>query len=155
LRRISIVGAAALVSLLLASIAFARTTTYSGSFGGSGKLSFKLSSKQGQWRLFSLAFTKFPLDCDGGRNTETAALKPSYRPVQPDYPNLRVYAVFTLPNHDKPLSTLVLTGSMDGDGQSASGKMRIHGRKVPTDHPGNGSADRCDSGKVHWTASTG
>ncbi len=154
MRWISIAGATALASLLLASTAFAKTTAYDGSFAGRGKLSFKISEKRHVWRLFSLAFERFPLGCAGGHNTETAALKPSYRPVQADYPMLRVDAVFTLPHHDKPLSTLVLKGTMaDGD-KSASGTMRIHGRKVPTDQPGNGSSDRCNSGKVRWTATS-
>ncbi len=135
MRRISIAGATALTSLLLASTAFASTTAYSGSFAGTGKLSFKISEKRHVWRLFSLAFEKFPLDCAGGHNTETAALKPSYRPVQADYPKLRVDAVFTLRHHRKPLSTLVLKGTVDDSGKSASGTMRIHGRKVPSRPP--------------------
>ncbi len=155
MRRISIAGATALASLLLASTAFASTSTYDGSFGGTGTLSFKISEKRHVWRLFSLAFKKFPLDCAGGHNTETAALRPSYRPVQPEYPMLRVDAVFTLPHHRKPLSTLVLKGTVDDSGELASGTMRIHGRKVPTDHPGGGSSSRCNSGKVHWTATGG
>ena len=155
LRRTSIAGAAILVSLLVAAVAFASTTSYSGSFASSGTLSFKLGHRHGVVRLFSLAFNKFPLDCKGGANSETAALKASYRPVQTDYPKLHVDAVVTLPNHDKPLSTLNLTGTVKNGGKSASGKMRIHGRKVPTDHPGNGSSDRCDSGRVSWFARSG
>ena len=153
-RRISIAGGAIVVSLVVAAVAFASTTVYSGSFASSGSLSFKLSQRHGEVRLFSLAFKKFPLKCQGGPNTETAALKPSYRPLQTNYPKLRVLAIVTLPHHQKPLSTLLLTGMMHHEGKTASGKMRVHGRKVPTDNPAQ-SSDRCDSGKVHWSATSG
>lgn len=153
MRRTLIAAATALAALGLASLALASTTSFNGSFESSGSLSFKVKKTHGTVRLFSLAFQKFPLDCKDGPNTETAALRSSYRPVQENYPRLRVYAVVTLPHHDKPLSTLVLTGSVSDDGKSASGKMRIHGRKVPVDDPPGGSG-RCDSGRIHWTATS-
>lgn len=146
-------AAAAAATLVFAAIAFASTTSYSGKFATKGTLSFKLvQDANGAVRLSSLAFVKFPLSCDGGAKTETAKLDSSFKPLQPDFPNLYVIAAYTKPNHTKPLSTLVLRGKVGSEGASATGTMRIHGRKVPTDPPGSGGSDRCDSGKVHWSA---
>jgi hypothetical protein len=152
-RRISILVAAAAASLALATPAGATTTSYSGTFAPSGTLSFKLLRAQtGAVRLSSLSFEKFPLTCDNGPNTETAALAETFKPLQALFPQLDVVATYTKPHHPRPLSTLVLTGRIQKAGASATGTMRIHGRRVPTDHPGNGSSDRCDSGFVRWSA---
>jgi hypothetical protein len=154
-RRISILVAmvAMVVSMALTGPALASTTNYSGTFSSSGKLSFKLlRNRTSAVRLSSLTFDKFPLTCDGGPNTETAMLDPTYKPIQPRFPELYFLAVYTKPHYAHPLSRLVLTGHVHKTGDKATGVMRIRGRKVPTDDPGNGSSDHCDSGFVRWSA---
>jgi hypothetical protein len=153
-RRISILVAMVVVaSLTLTGPALASTTSYSGTFSSSGKLSFKLlRNRTSAVRLSSLTFDKFPLSCDGGPNTETAMLDPTYKPLQPRFPELYFLAIYTKPHYAHPLSRLVLTGQVHKTGVKATGVMRIRGRKVPTDDPGNGSSDHCDSGFVRWSA---
>jgi hypothetical protein len=154
-RRISILVAMVVMvaSLTLTGPALASTTSYSGTFSSSGKLSFKLlRNRTSAVRLSSLRFAKFPLSCDAGPNTETAMLDPNYEPLQPRFPELYFLAVYTKPHYPHPLSRLVLAGRVHQSGSVATGTMRIRGRKVPTDEPGNGSSDRCDSGFVRWSA---
>jgi hypothetical protein len=140
-------------SMALTGPALASTTNYSGTFSSSGKLGFKLlRNRTSAVRLSSLTFDKFPLTCDGGPNTETAMLDPTYKPLQPRFPELYFLAVYTKPHYAHPLSRLVLTGQVHQAGDKATGVMRIRGRKVPTDDPGNGSSDHCDSGFVRWSA---
>jgi hypothetical protein len=154
-RRISILVAMVVMvaSMALSGPALASTTSYSGTFSSSGKLSFKLlRNRTSAVRLSSLTFDKFPLTCDGGPNTETAMLDPSYKPLQPRFPDLYFLAIYTKPHYAHPLSRLVLTGHVHKTGDEATGLMRVRGRDVPTDNPGNGSSDHCDSGFVRWSA---
>ena len=155
LRRISMVVAVFVGALALATPAGASTTRYTGTFATSGTLSFKLvQDSRGRVRMAALSFVKFPLACEDGANTETSGFSTDYRPLQPYFPTLSVLAIVKKPNALRPLSTLSLDGTVTDEGSAASGTMRIHGRKVATDDPGAGSTDRCDSGKVRWTATS-
>ena len=156
-RRISIMAAVvAAGALALSAPASASTTKYTGTFVTSGTLTFKLiQDSRGRVRMADLSFVKFPLSCEDGTNTETSGFSSDYRPRQPYFPTLSVWAMVTKPGATRPLSTLTLGGTVTDEGASARGTMRIHGRKVATDDPGGGSTDRCDSGKVHWSASSG
>jgi hypothetical protein len=157
MKRISsliVVAAAVVACLALPGPAVASSTHWSGAFQKqSGTLSFKLlRDRTGVVRLAALSFEKFPLECDGGPNTETAMLDPKYKPVQPRFPDLYFLAVYTKPHYAHPSSRLVLTGEVHKGGTRATGVMRIRGREVPTDDPGDGSSDHCDSGFVRWRA---
>jgi hypothetical protein len=83
--------------------------------------------------------------CAHGRNSETAWLNFSTKVRRG-----RFQAEGLIGNRHSPDAALHLRGRLAGG--HARGSMRVFGDAVPVDDTDHGKTDRCDSGKVRWTA---
>jgi hypothetical protein len=142
------VGAVAIVAALPA-LAGGTTTSYRGSFDPSGRLSFRSGNHHHMHVVIGFKFTKFPLHCEHGPNTESTGLDPNY------YPRIKhrtFHAYGLIGDRAHPRSELLLTGTFSRDRSRAHGTMHVFGSHVPVDDQTNGKTDHCNSGKLAWTA---
>jgi hypothetical protein len=140
--RIGLVALA--VALVLPAVAGAGQdkTRYLGSFESSGTLQFVVKKTDRGKKVFNFRWTDFPLDCKGGEDTSSNGLTFGVRVRNGRFETQAV------DNPDNPGSRLFLEGRLEG--VSASGTMRLRGKRVPVDGPGR---KECDSGTVDWSAS--
>ena len=140
---VALSGAIALVLFTPAGAGAGQAKTkYAGAFNPSGTLSFVVKPTNNGKKVFRFAWQAFPLDCKGGPETSSNRLNFAVRVKDKRF---HAEAVDDAAN---PRAFLTLDGKFEGGG-TASGTMRIKGRRVPVD---SGGRANCDSGKRGWSA---
>src|SRR5919199_890965 len=139
--RIGICLGTVAVACAIPALAGAEAASYKGSFDAAGKLTFHLGARRHRHALKGFAFTRFPLHCKHGRNSETGNLGYSLAIRERRF---RTTAVYPAPPQPAQ-STLHLTGRFSRDHSRAHGTMRIFGPHVAVEDPTHGNTDRCDS----------
>jgi hypothetical protein len=129
------------VALLAPASAGAAGKKFQGAFANGGTNSFTLKKTKHGKKVFNFEWVGFSLACDGGPATSSDGLTFSVR-----VRNQKFEAVAT--PGDPKKAKLTLAGKFTSK-VTAEGTMRIEGSRVPLD---GGGRDRCDSGKVAWTA---
>jgi len=142
MRKLLALAGVTAVALVAPATVGAAGKKYQGLFEAGGTNSFTLKKTDNGKKVVNYEWVSFPLSCDGGPATSTNGLSFGVR-VRND----KFEATATPSSEEK--SKLTLKGEFVG-ANSAKGTMRIEGSKVPVD---GGGRDRCDSGKVAWTAS--
>ncbi len=128
-------------ALVGATPAGAAGKKYEGAFASGGTNSFTLKKTKNGKKVFNYEWVGFSLSCEGGPRTSSNGLSFSVRVEDREF---EAIASPSTPQKAK----LTIRGKFVGR-SSAEGTMRIEGSRVPVD---GGGRDRCDSGKVAWTA---
>ncbi len=146
--RIGICLGAIAIAGAVPALAGGATTSYRGAFDPSGKLTFKVGNRHHKHAVIGFAFTKFPLHCKHGKNSETGNLGYSVAIKERKFHTTAVYPA----PPETAQSTLHLTGVLSRDHARAHGTMRVFGPHVAVEDTTHGQRDRCDSGKIDWVA---
>ncbi|MFL5906254.1 MAG: hypothetical protein ACJ75Z_01495 [Solirubrobacterales bacterium] len=141
--------AAFALACAIPAIAGGSTSSYKGGFDPSGTLKFtRAKKKHTPPAVGGFSFSRFPLACDRGANTESTSLNFSVL-----VKDRKFHAKGVIPaGSQHPDSELILKGEFSRSHHRAHGTMRVFGPKVPVDDQAGGSSDQCDSGNVAWTA---
>ena len=145
MKRIVLV-AALIVALMISAVAYAATTTYSGSIS-SGTTTFKVIKKNGKRKLSKFQFHTVPIACDSGGETASGADSLDKFPIAGDGTFKLVLVVTDTATFD---GKLVFKGTVTG--ATAKGTFHLSGKKVPIDANGGSTGRHCDTGLLHWTA---
>jgi hypothetical protein len=134
-----LVCAVLVVSLLLATTAFAVIRQFSGTVQGGGTVSFATKFENGTTKTVKppLKFTGVPISCDQGNTHLNYTLTGD--PIKVE--NRR----FTFKSAPGPNQTKI-TGTFTTNGKNATGTFRSHGTFA------GGAATGCDTGTVNWAA---
>jgi len=105
-------------------------------------MSFELKKSRNGKTVVKYTWEDFPLLCDSGPKTSSDFLAFGQKVRRGKFDAVAV------DNQSNPGARLKLEGKLKGP-RNAEGTLRIEGKRVPLD---GGGKDRCDSGKVAWTA---
>lgn len=115
---------------------------------GTVDLEVTAHTKHGQRvRRYAVSFTDIPLECDDGPATFDIPTNGITVSASPEGDGFGL-GMSVLARHHKVLRAWRFDATVVPR-ESAEGIVRVHGTKVPI---GEGERDRCDSGKLNWTA---